>query len=359
MMTGRDASLRGRWAIAIALAAVLAAAPAVAAAAGPVPVIFDTDMCGDCDDVAALAMLHALESREQCRLLAVTVSADHPRAAPFADAINRFYGRTEIPVGVVRPGGVAEQSVYLKLADATFDDPAFAGRERYPHSLRDAKDAPEAVAVLRKALAGAEDGSVVMIQVGFSTNLARLLASPPDDASPLDGRALVARKVRLLELMAGAFRPIDGNAAFEEYNVVKDRAAAAALAEAWPTEMIWSGFEIGIALPYPSPSNPGFPAPRAGPHFTASIRSSASTAKRAVSSSTRMTFTGLPASRCSRLQQRWARSMRYIVAHMQTTGERKCTSWPGWFAPRRRTRWSSVPMPHFVPGGACSTWRRM
>ncbi len=236
------------------VAAVLAAAPAVAVAAGPVPVIFDTDMCGDCDDVAALAMLHALESREQCRLLAVTVSADHPRAAPFADGINRFYGRTEIPVGVVRPGGVAEQSVYLKLADATFDDPAFAGRERYPHSLRDAKDAPEAVAVLRKALAGAEDGSVVMIQVGFSTNLARLLASPPDDASPLDGTALVARKVRLLELMAGAFRPIDGNAAFEEYNVVKDRAAAAALAEAWPTEMIWSGFEIGIALPYPSQS---------------------------------------------------------------------------------------------------------
>ena len=74
--------------------------------APPVPVIFDTDMCGDCDDVAALAMLHALESREQCRLLAVTVSASHPRAAPFVDCVNHFYGRTGIPVGVVRPGGV-------------------------------------------------------------------------------------------------------------------------------------------------------------------------------------------------------------------------------------------------------------
>jgi hypothetical protein len=231
--------------------AVIGARPV---AAEPVPVIFDTDMCGDCDDVAALAMLHALESRAWCRLLAVTVSADHPRAAPFVDAVNRFYGRDSIPVGVVRPGGVAEQSVYLKLADATSDDPAFAGRERYPHALRDAADAPEAVGVLRAALAGAPDGAVVVIQVGFSTNLARLLESPPDAVSPLSGRDLVARKVRCLELMAGAFQPIDGNAAYGEYNVVRDRAAAALVAERWPTEMVWSGFEIGIALPYPSRS---------------------------------------------------------------------------------------------------------
>jgi hypothetical protein len=109
-----------------------------ARAAAPVPVIFDTDICGDCDDVAALAMLHALESRGQCRLLAVTVTANHALAAPFVDGINRFYGRAEIPVGVVRPGGVEEQSVYLKLAEATQDDPAFAGKERYPHALRHA-----------------------------------------------------------------------------------------------------------------------------------------------------------------------------------------------------------------------------
>jgi hypothetical protein len=235
-------------------AAFVVATPVALQAAAPVPVIFDTDICGDCDDVAALAMLHALESREQCSLLAVTVTANHPLAAPFVDCINRFYGRPEIPIGVVRPGGVEEQSVYLKLAEATDEDPASAGQDRYPHALRHAKDAPDAVTVLRKALAAAEDGSVVVIQVGFSTNLARLLDSPADATSPLDGKALVAKKVKLLELMAGAFKPIDGNAAYEEYNVVKDRAAAAKLAEAWPTEMIWSGFEIGIALPYPSQS---------------------------------------------------------------------------------------------------------
>jgi hypothetical protein len=93
-----------------------------------------------------------------------------------------------------------------------------------------------------------------MIQVGFSTNLARLLDSPADAASPLPGVDLVAKKVRLLEIMAGAFAPIDGNAAYGEYNVIADRASAAAIAARWPTDVVWSGFEIGIALPYPSQS---------------------------------------------------------------------------------------------------------
>jgi hypothetical protein len=214
-----------------------------------VPVIFDTDICEDCDDVAALAMLHALESRGQCRLLAVTVTADHPQAAPFVDCVNTFYGRPDIPIGVVRPGGVKAPSVYLKLATEKT-----AAGFRYPHDLLDGQDAPEAVSLLRKTLAAAEDGSVVMIQVGFSTNLARLLDSPADAASPLPGVDLVAKKVRLLELMAGAFEPIGGNAAYGEYNVVRDRAAAAAVAARWPTDVVWSGFEIGIALPYPSQS---------------------------------------------------------------------------------------------------------
>src|SRR4051812_22619358 len=87
------------------------------AAVEPLPLIFDTDICGDCDDVLALAMIHALESRGACRLLAVTVSADHALAAPFVDAVNMFYGRGDVPIGVVGAGGFAAQSKYLALAE--------------------------------------------------------------------------------------------------------------------------------------------------------------------------------------------------------------------------------------------------
>jgi hypothetical protein len=212
-------------------------------------VIFDTDIGGDCDDVAALAMLHALESRGRCRLLAVTVSSDDPQAAPFVDCVNTFYGRPDIPIGAAGQRGIKRIMYYLHLASVQDGKAA-----RYPHDLLDGNEAPDAVALLRKVLAAAEDRSVVMIQVGFSTNLARLLDSPADAASPLSGLELVAKKVRLLELMAGAFAPIDGNAAYGEYNVIADRASAAAIAARWPTEVVWSGFEIGIAVPYPSRS---------------------------------------------------------------------------------------------------------
>ena len=248
-MTTHAAVRHGILAMACGLVAAAAGPSPRAESPAPVPVIFDTDICEDCDDVAALAMLHALESRGRCRLLAVTVTADHPQAAPFVDCIDTFYGRPDIPIGVVGPGGVKAPSGYLKLAA----EKGAAGF-RYPHDLLDGKDAPDAVAVLRKTLAAAEDGSVVVIQVGFSTNLARLLASPADALSPLPGVDLVAKKVQLLELMAGAFEPIQGSPAYGEYNVVRDREAAAAVAAGWPTEVVWSGFEIGVALPYPSRS---------------------------------------------------------------------------------------------------------
>ena len=241
-----------RLAILVAALGLLATAPGPSPRAQtprPVPVILDTDIGGDCDDVAALAMLHALESRGHCRLLAVTVTPDDPQAAPFADCVNTFHGRPDIPIGAAGPRGIRRDMHYLHVASAQDGQAA-----RYPHDLLDGNEAPDAVALLRKVLAAAEDRSVVMIQVGFSTNLARLLDSPADAASPLSGLELVAKKVRLLELMAGAFAPIDGNAAYGEYNVIHDRAAAAAIAARWPTEVVWSGFEIGIAVPYPSQS---------------------------------------------------------------------------------------------------------
>ncbi|WP_193211071.1 nucleoside hydrolase [Luteolibacter marinus] len=218
------------------------------AAADPVPVIFDTDMGNDVDDVMALAMLHSLESRGHCKLLAVTVTKDHALAAPFVDAVNTFYRRPDIPVGAVRDGATREEGKFNGLVNATDD-----GKPRYPHDLKGG-DAPEAVGLLRKTLAGQEDGSVVMIQVGFFTNLARLLDSPPDGYSPLNGEDLVRKKVKLLSLMAGAFQPIHGNARYGEYNIVQDLPAARALADRWPTPCVWSGFEIGIAATYPHQS---------------------------------------------------------------------------------------------------------
>jgi inosine-uridine nucleoside N-ribohydrolase len=220
----------------------------------PIPLIFDTDIGNDCDDVLALGMIHALQSRGECELLAVTITKDHEMAASFVDAVNTFYGRDDIPIGVCRGSQTTpEIGKFNPLARKMDGD-----RLRYPHDLKSGDEAPMAVEVLRRALAQAVDGSVAVVQVGFSTNLANLLKSQADDISPLSGVELVERKVRLLSIMAGAFQKIPegkGNlATHNEYNVVQDIPSAQYLALHWPTEIVWSGFEIGIALPYPHQS---------------------------------------------------------------------------------------------------------
>lgn len=220
---------------------------AAAEPSAPVDLIFDTDIGNDVDDVLALGLIHALASRGECRLLAVTITKDEPLAASFTDAVNTFYGRPDIPIGIVRGGVTPGAGRFLPLAEA-HDNGALV----YPHDL-DNKQAFDAVRLLRETLAGRPDGSVVIAQVGFSTNLARLLDTRPDDVSPLGGRDLAAAKVRLLSVMGGAFAPIDGKR-YGEYNIVKDLAAARKLAAEWPTPILWSGYEIGIAMPYPAAS---------------------------------------------------------------------------------------------------------
>jgi len=214
-----------------------------------VPLIFDTDMGNDCDDVLAMGVIHALQTRGECKLLAVTITKDNELAAPFTDAVNTFYGRGDVPIGVCRSGVTSDPGKYNVLAKDV---------RNYPHDLTSGLDAPDAVSVLRKALASQEDGCVVITQVGFATNLANLLKSEPDEISPLSGIELVKKKVRLLSVMAGAFTQIVGNKGnlydHKEYNIVKDIPSAQTICADWPTPIVWSGFEIGIALPYPHES---------------------------------------------------------------------------------------------------------
>ncbi|MDR2674443.1 MAG: nucleoside hydrolase, partial [Opitutaceae bacterium] len=215
----------------------------------PVKLIFDTDMGNDVDDVLALAAMHAMQSRGACELLAVTLTCPLPEAAPYIAALNAFYGRPGIPIGVNPAAPRAEKrSKYLHVASLRGPD----GAPLFPAKF-DPAAAPPAVDLLRRVLAAAEDGGIVIVQTGFSTNLARLLDTPGDAVSPLAGLELVRRKVRLLSIMAGDFRPVKpGGKPHVEYNVKWDIPAARKLAAEWPAPIWWSGFEVGLAVPYPA-----------------------------------------------------------------------------------------------------------
>ena len=219
-------------------------------AAPPVGVIFDTDMGNDIDDALALALIHALQNRGHCRLAAVTLTNDLRGAAQYVDVVNTFYGRGDVPIGLVRKGVRPDEDRFASpLAQKRDGD-----KLRYPRSYAEDYQFPDATALLRKTLAAADDRSLVIVQTGFSTNLARLLESPADAISPLDGKSLVARKVRLLSVMGGAFSQKLTAEHYCEYNIIKDVAAARSVLHDWPGEILLSGYEIGIAVEYPAES---------------------------------------------------------------------------------------------------------
>jgi purine nucleosidase len=205
--------------------------------AEPAKIIFDTDITGDVDDVLALSMCHTLADRGACELLGVTVSKNNPLTARFVDAQNAYYGRPDLPVGVTRDEQAQHrESRYLGLAESS----------RYPHRLRSNEEAEEAVALIRRLLAEQPDGSVTIVSVGIASNLANLLKSP-------DGADLVKAKVKLLSIMAGAFASCNGTNYHLEANVVNGIGYMQTVAEEWPEEVpiVWSGYEIGEALPFP------------------------------------------------------------------------------------------------------------
>ena len=198
----------------------------------PVRLIFDTDIESDFDDVGTVAMLHALADNGEVELLAMGISASNPACVPCLDALNTYYGRPDIPIGVVkRHAAKLRKSAYA----------AIIARE-YPHDLQGPDDVPDAAELYRRVLAGQPDHSVVFATVGYLTNLRNLLETQGDHYSPLNGVELVRRKVRAWVCMGG-FIPRG-----KEHNLKSDAASSAYCFEHWPTRIIFSPFGLGVKV---------------------------------------------------------------------------------------------------------------
>ena len=208
---------------------VFAAVRVCHAAELPVNIIFDTDMGGDCDDVGALFILHGAVERGEARLLATMGCTSSDAIAPCIDAINTWFGRPEIPVGTLKDPGF-------------LPNPGYPGEiiKRFPHKFATGRDYPDAVTLYREILARQPDGSVVVVAVGPLRNLANLIKSRPDAASPLDGPALLAKKVKRLDIMGGTYPP-SASKKEGEWNFKQDPAATALVCSTWPTPVLFNG----------------------------------------------------------------------------------------------------------------------
>jgi len=195
-----------------------------------VPVIFDSDMGPDYDDVGAITLLHSFADSGYAKILATVASTKYEGVAAVFDVFNTYFNRPDMLIGV--PKGKASE---LKDNQHWTDSVQL----NFPHSITKNDEVPDAIGVYREVLASQPDNSVTIVTTGFLTNLYNLLQSQPDKYSKLDGEKLVKQKVKKLVCMAGGFP------SFSEFNVKIDAAASKFVFNNWETPIIFSGFEIG------------------------------------------------------------------------------------------------------------------
>ena len=107
----------------------------------PVPIIFDSDMGPDYDDVGAITLLHALADSGQAKILATIASTKYDGVACVMNVFNTYFNRPNIPVAV--PKGNA-----LTLRDwQHWTDTLIA---KYPHRIKSNDDVPDAPELYQK-----------------------------------------------------------------------------------------------------------------------------------------------------------------------------------------------------------------
>jgi Inosine-uridine preferring nucleoside hydrolase len=212
-------------------------------------VIIDTDLSRWWDDASTIGMANVLHQRGEMRLLGVVSNVPNAVAVAAIDAINTAYGHGDIPLGAVAGSGA--DSFQHGYTDELV--------RRLPNSVDDHDDVRGAVALYRRLLAKQPDDSVTIVSVGGYTNLAGLLASKRGQGSSLDGRALVAKKVKRLVQMDGIFP--GGGPAFTNQKIDLESASAVVGGD-WPTPIAWvdglGGVEtkVGGALCSEAPKHP-------------------------------------------------------------------------------------------------------
>lgn len=196
-------------------------------------VILDTDMDSDVDDVEALAMVHTLADQKKIDFLGVIVTSDDLYSAVCADAINHYFGRPRLPLGVLRnQKDVKSRSRYTRQIASEF-----------PHRLKSNDKARDATEVYRKLLSKSPDSSVVIVTIGHLTNLQNLLRSNSDKFSSLNGKELVKRKVVKWLCMGGLF-PKGKEANFYR----PDPESTVYCLKEWKKPVIFAGWEVGVKI---------------------------------------------------------------------------------------------------------------
>ncbi len=130
----------------------------------PLGICFDADFGESIEGLIALAVLYALDNRNECRVVCISTTLESLESAGLMQAFNRAYGGRPFPVGM--PFGKKPVAPSPILAAAVKD---------LDTGVKSFKDTAEPHNLLRNALTAQHDGNAAIVSVGPKTNLHELL----------------------------------------------------------------------------------------------------------------------------------------------------------------------------------------
>jgi inosine-uridine nucleoside N-ribohydrolase len=202
----------------------------VAQSVPPVKIILDTDMAADCDDLGAVAVLHALANQGKANILGMVCNVSDTNSPLCLSAVNTYYGRPDIPIGYLNDTSVSPflTPLYVYLNEYT---DYIADTNRYPRYFV-TNAVPDALDVYMQLLR--TNSGVTIISIGSFYNLDKLLSA---------NRELVRTKVAKLVVMGGKYPPDKQVCPNFDFNFSLARDAAMRVVSNWPTPIVFT--ELG------------------------------------------------------------------------------------------------------------------
>jgi hypothetical protein len=215
----------------------------------PTGITFDTDFGTSIDSVLTIALLRAMSSKGQCRVISLSVTNSNLKAAQAEEALSDFYspaapggrgfGAPADKIGLATDGKIKADTPIIKTI---LEKKNSEGKPAYPYKIESFIDTAECGVTMRNMLLAQNDLNAVVLLDGPAGNLVQLM-------SLYGAKPQITEKVKHLVAAVGAYP----NGAADN-SIRTDVAAARKLFAEWPTPIIAVGSEVGEAVPYPGES---------------------------------------------------------------------------------------------------------
>jgi inosine-uridine nucleoside N-ribohydrolase len=216
----------------------------------PIGVTFDSDFGNSMDSLLTLALLRAMSSKGETRVISVSVTKANLKAAQAEEAVTDFYGGGPPAPGTGFGGGADKVGLATDgkmkedtpILNAIVSRKGADGKPAYPTQISSIIDTAECGVTMRNMLLAQNDLNAVVVVDGPATNAVQLM-------NLYGAKPQITAKVKYLVIAAGSY---PGGA--PEAGIREDIAAAKKLFAEWPTPIIAVGSEVGESIPYPGSS---------------------------------------------------------------------------------------------------------